>query len=109
MFMDNGSGQTEPRDWEQEFGASVAIFSALANPLRLAIAHHLVERPHSVSELHTCLGISQPLASHHLRILREAHVVEGEQHGRTTIYKLLDHHISHIVEDVHEHTKHTGD
>ena len=40
--MDNGSGQTEPRDWEQEFGASVAIFSALANPLRLAIAHHLV-------------------------------------------------------------------
>ena len=77
MFMDNGSGQTEPRDWEQEFGASVAIFSALANPLRLAIAHHLVERPHSVSELHACLGISQPLASHHLRILREAHVVEG--------------------------------
>ena len=109
MFMDNGSGQTEPRDWEQEFGASVAIFSALANPLRLAIAHHLVERPHSVSELHTCLGISQPLASHHLRILREAHVVEGEQHGRTTIYKLLDHHISHIVKDVQEHTKHTGD
>lgn len=97
-----GSG---PKDWEEQFGPSVAIFSALANPLRLAIAHHLVHRPHSVSELHTCLGISQPLASHHLRILREAHVIDREQQGRTTIYRLKDHHISHIVTDVHEHTR----
>ena len=97
-----GSG---PKDWEEQFGPSVAIFSALANPLRLAIAHHLMHRPHSVSELYTCLGISQPLASHHLRILREAHVIDREQQGRTTIYRLKDHHISHIVLDVYEHTR----
>ena len=97
-----GSG---PKDWEEQFGGSVAIFSALANPLRLAIAHHLMHRPHSVSELHTCLGISQPLASHHLRILREAHVIDREQQGRTTIYRLKDDHISHIVLDVYEHTR----
>lgn len=94
-----------PKDWEEQFGGSVAIFSALANPLRLAIAHHLMHRPHSVSELHTCLGISQPLASHHLRILREAHVIDREQQGRTTIYRLKDDHISHIVLDVYEHTR----
>lgn len=94
-----------PKDWEEQFGPSVAIFSALANPLRLAIAHHLMHRPHSVSELHTCLGISQPLASHHLRILREAHVIDREQQGRTTIYRLKDDHISHIVVDVYEHTR----
>ncbi|MEZ7667171.1 ArsR/SmtB family transcription factor [Rothia sp. 27098_8_161] len=97
-----GSG---PKDWEEQFGPSVAIFSALANPLRLAIAHHLMHRPHSVSELYTCLGISQPLASHHLRILREAHVIDREQQGRTTIYRLKDDHISHIVVDVYEHTR----
>ena len=97
-----GSG---PKDWEEQFGPSVAIFSALANPLRLAIAHHLMHRPHSVSELHTCLGISQPLASHHLRILREAHVIDREQQGRTTIYRLKDDHISHIVIDVYDHTR----
>lgn len=97
-----GSG---PKDWEEQFGPSVAIFSALANPLRLAIAHHLMHRPHSVSELYTCLGISQPLASHHLRILREAHVIDREQRGRATIYRLKDHHISHIVLDVYEHTR----
>ena len=94
-----------PKDREEQFGGSVAIFSALANPLRLALAHHLMHRPHSVSELHTCLGISQPLASHHLRILREAHVIDREQQGRTTIYRLKDDHISHIVLDVYEHTR----
>lgn len=94
-----------PKDWEEQFGGSVAIFSALANPLRLALAHHLMHRPHSVSELYTCLGISQPLASHHLRILREAHVIDREQQGRTTIYRLKDDHISHIVLDVYEHTR----
>ena len=72
-----GSG---PKDWEEQFGPSVAIFSALANPLRLAIAHHL-------------------------RILREAHVIDREQRGRATIYRLKDHHISHIVLDVYEHTR----
>ena len=102
MPLFEGSG---PKDWEEQFGPSVAIFSALANPLRLAIAHHLVHRPHSVSELHTCLGISQPLASHHLRVLREAHVIDREQQGRTTIYRLKDDHISHIVIDVYEHTR----
>ena len=102
MPLFEGSG---PKDWEEQFGPSVAIFSALANPLRLAIAHHLVHRPHSVSELHTCLGISQPLASHHLRVLREAHVIDREQQGRTTIYRLKDDHISHIVVDVYEHTR----
>ena len=65
-----GSG---PKDWEEQFGPSVAIFSALA--------------------------------SHHLRILREAHVIDREQQGRTTIYRLKDDHISHIVVDVYEHTR----
>ena len=42
-----------------------------------------------------------------LNVLRHsaAHVIDREQHGRTTIYRLKDHHISHIVTDVHEHTR----
>jgi len=38
-----GSG---PKDWEEQFGGSVAIFSALANPLRLPLAPH--PAPHRV-------------------------------------------------------------
>lgn len=112
--MDKSSPQANPeqviqvdesKDWAQEFGPSVEIFTALAHPLRLALAYHLMDREHSVSELHTCLGVSQPLASHHLRILLDANVVERETHGRVNVYRLKDHHISHIIADVYTHTK----
>lgn len=97
--MNNG------KTWEEEYAGSVAIFSALANPLRLAITHHLVREPHTVSELYTCLGVSQPLVSHHLKILKDAHVITSQQKGRSVAYSICDEHIRHIVLDVHEHTK----
>lgn len=89
----------------EELEPSIALFSALAHPLRLAICHHLMGQPHTVSEIHTCLGVSQPLASHHLKLLKEAHVVTSTQEGRKTFYSLADNHIKHIIADVHQHTK----
>ena len=32
-------------------------------------------------------------------------MIDREQQGRTTIYRLKDDHISHIVVDVYEHTR----
>ena len=70
------------------------------------VAEHTAEHAHEAPTNAPLLeGISQPLASHHLRILREAHVIDREQQGRTTIYRLKDDHISHIVVDVYEHTR----
>ncbi|MDY6052262.1 MAG: metalloregulator ArsR/SmtB family transcription factor [Rothia sp. (in: high G+C Gram-positive bacteria)] len=89
----------------ETYEPSVALFSALAHPLRLAICHHLMERPHTVSELHTCIGVSQPLASHHLKILKEAQVITSTHEGRNAFYQLADDHIKHIIADVHHHTK----
>lgn len=91
--------------WETKYEASVAIFAALAHPIRVSITHCLVEKPHTVSELTEHLGVSQPLVSHHLKILRDAHVISRQMQGRTALYSLTDHHISHIIIDVHEHTK----
>jgi len=97
--MSSGDPQ-EPR-----YAKTVQLFSALANPLRIAIVHCLLEKPHTVSELHECLDISQPLASHHLRILLQAHVISKHPEGRKTYYSLEDEHIVHVVRDIHEHTK----
>lgn len=95
----------ESHDWEAEYSPSVQIFSALAHPLRFALAHHLCQDPHTVSELHQCLGVSQPLASHHLKILKDANVIVGQRQGRTTVYTISDEHIRHIINDVYVHTK----
>lgn len=88
-----------------KYAGSIAIFAALAHPIRISIAHCLANRPHTVKELTEHLQVSQPLVSHHLKILRDAHVIHKTQKGRSAVHSLADHHIRHIVLDVHEHTK----
>ncbi len=48
-------------------------------------------------ELVDALDVPQPLVSQHLRILKAAGVVEGERSGREVLYRLVDHHLAHIV------------
>ncbi|MCH1865646.1 metalloregulator ArsR/SmtB family transcription factor [Nocardioides sp. CFH 31398] len=81
------------------------LFSALANPVRAAVVHRLSERPRTVTELTEELGVSQPLMSQHLRVLRTAHVVTPTRTGRTTTYALSDDHVAHVFLDAFTHTK----
>jgi DNA-binding transcriptional ArsR family regulator len=50
-------------------------FDVLAEPNRRRILDLLRERPHLVGELADRLGLTQPGASKHLRVLREAGLV----------------------------------
>ena len=73
------------------------ILRALAAPVRIAIVLQLRESHRCVHELVDALGVPQPLVSQHLRILKAAGVVEGERFGREVLYRLVDHHLAHIV------------
>jgi len=55
----------------------LAIFEALAHPLRLKIIEHLATEQHYVSQLARDLGISRPLLYLHLKKLEEANLVKG--------------------------------
>jgi DNA-binding transcriptional ArsR family regulator len=65
--------------------------SALADPLRRQAVHLLSERPRRAGELSAALGLTAPATSRHLRVLREAGLVE-ETHppfdARVRIYAL---------------------
>lgn len=89
----------------RDFDVTADLFKALSSPVRLAIVHAVHDRPHCVHELVTALGVSQPLISQHLRVLRAARVVHGERRGREITYVLTDHHIGHIVGDALAHTQ----
>src|ERR1700716_917450 len=52
------------------------IFDVLAAPARRRILDLLLERPRLVGELTEQLGLTQPGTSKHLRVLREAGLVE---------------------------------
>jgi ArsR family transcriptional regulator, zinc-responsive transcriptional repressor len=79
------------------------ILRALAAPVRIAIVLQLQESQRCVHELVDALEVPQPLVSQHLRILKAAGVVAGERSGREVLYRLVDHHLAHIVLDAVAH------
>jgi ArsR family transcriptional regulator len=85
--------------------AASELLKALASPHRLAILLELDEAPRCVHELVDALGISQPLVSQHLRVLRGIHLVRAERRGRETVYSLGDEHVAHIVHDALVHAR----
>ncbi|GAA2594570.1 ArsR/SmtB family transcription factor [Streptomyces tubercidicus] len=63
-------------------------FDVLAEPSRRKILDLLLERPRLVGELTQQLGLSQPGTSKHLRVLREAGLVQVRQDAQRRWYEL---------------------
>ncbi|WP_018155752.1 ArsR/SmtB family transcription factor [Demetria terragena] len=91
------------------YGTVSELFAALASPVRAAAVHRLTEHGRTVTELADELGVSQPLMSQHLRVLRSARVVAATRTGRTTTYTLLDDHVAHVFLDAYRHTEESHD
>ena len=83
--------------------AAAALLRSLANPHRVGIVMELQHDERCVHELVDALGISQPLVSQHLRVLKAQRVVVGRRRGREIAYSLVDHHVGHIVADAVTH------
>jgi ArsR family transcriptional regulator, zinc-responsive transcriptional repressor len=87
------------------YEAAGELLKVLSAPARLAIVAELSEQPRFVHELVERLGMSQPLVSQHLRVLRGAGLVGVERHGKGATYSLADQHVAHIVADAVQHSK----
>jgi ArsR family transcriptional regulator len=67
-----------------------AQFKALADPTRVAIINHLSSADEvCVCNLTESFELSQPTISHHLKILREAGLVEASRRGTWAYYRLV--------------------
>ena len=76
------------------------ITRAIADPLRLAVLHHLMGGPTSVSELMAVIGVEQSRLSNHLAVLRERNLVRSTRQGRQVIYELRDAAVGRLVESL---------
>jgi DNA-binding transcriptional ArsR family regulator len=63
-------------------------WATLSDSSRRAIVLRLAERPHAVRELADALPISRPAVSQHLKVLKDAGLVEEESAGTRRIYHL---------------------
>jgi len=64
------------------------MFRALGQTTRLKIIFLLAEQELCVCELEDILKISQPAVSQHLRVLKDAELVEEERRGQWSFYSL---------------------
>jgi ArsR family transcriptional regulator, arsenate/arsenite/antimonite-responsive transcriptional repressor len=75
---------------DEEAEATSLLFKALADPARIKIVNMLAmhDEPVCACEFHPALGLSQATASHHLRKLTDAGLVEREQRGKWAYFSL---------------------
>lgn len=65
-------------------------FDALGDPSRRAILELLVSGDRSVREVADAVPISRPAVSRHLRLLKDAGLVDEERRGTRSIYRLRE-------------------
>ena|ERR671933_1269686 len=79
--------------------ALAAKFKALADPARVKIVNRLASQDDvCVCELDKPLGLSQPTVSHHLKVLREAGLVEvARKRGTWVHYRLVPEAVEELA------------
>jgi ArsR family transcriptional regulator len=76
------------------------VLAALADPVRLRIVSMLMAAPDGSCcgcDMEEPLGLAQPTISHHLRVLREAGLVEGERRGRWVHYSVIPERLGEVA------------
>ncbi|WP_409491464.1 metalloregulator ArsR/SmtB family transcription factor [Amycolatopsis sp. cmx-11-12] len=64
------------------------VFAALAHPARREVLGILLEGPRAAGEIAERFDMRRPSLSEHLRVLREAGLVQEERQGRNRVYSL---------------------
>lgn len=80
---------TDERRFSAEYvGRAARILGILSHETRLAMVLHLAQGEMSVTELCETVDLPQSNVSHHLRILRDASLVQDRRDGRYVRYRL---------------------
>ena len=81
-----------------QIGDLASIYSALGDASRLCIVTYLLDKEANVSQITKSVSLSQPLVSHHLRLLKDLRILKSMKKGQCVYYSINDDHIKQIVE-----------
>lgn len=74
----------------EKFTAVAEVFKKLGDPNRIRIFWLLCSCEECVINISAILGMSSPAASHHLRSLRDSHLIVSRRAGKEVYYKASD-------------------
>jgi DNA-binding transcriptional ArsR family regulator len=92
---------------DEHTAAHVAeLFRAFSDTSRVRILSVLTGREMNVNTLANAVGISESAVSHHMRSLRQMHLVEARRDGKEVYYRVEDEHIIMLFRQGVKHIKH---
>lgn len=88
---------------EQKLEVSTEVLRALAHPLRMRILEFIDSNEMiNVNRIYSSLELEQSITSQHLRILRQAGLVETERRGKFIHYRLQYGKLSSAVRAIRD-------
>lgn len=94
------------KDSIPDMGPLAELFKVLADETRAKIVYILSKEELCVCDIATLLNSTVSNVSHHLRLLRTAHLVKSRREGRQVYYTLDDDHVVHIIKEGFDHVNH---
>ncbi len=92
---------------DQNSAAQVAeLFRVFADPSRVRILSALISGEVNVGVLAAAVGLTESAISHHMRGLRQLHLVRSRKEGRQVYYYVNDAHIVALFQQVVKHVQH---
>ncbi|HSF79883.1 MAG TPA: metalloregulator ArsR/SmtB family transcription factor [Anaerolineales bacterium] len=69
------------------------LFRSFSDTSRVRIIYAILDQELNTSRLAELIGLTQSAVSHHLRGLRQKHIVEARREGKEVYYTVIDPHI----------------
>jgi ArsR family transcriptional regulator, lead/cadmium/zinc/bismuth-responsive transcriptional repressor len=99
----NACSSDKPALTPEQNALLAEVFRLLGDPTRLRVVFACLERAIAVADIAAELTLSPSLVSHHLRLLRGAHVVRAERQGKAVLYSAADDHIRAVLKAMAAH------
>jgi ArsR family transcriptional regulator, lead/cadmium/zinc/bismuth-responsive transcriptional repressor len=78
---------------EHEAAHVAELFRAFSDTSRVRILSAIVDQEMNISALAQKIGVTESAVSHHMRGLRQMHLVQARRDGKEVYYTLVDPHI----------------
>jgi ArsR family transcriptional regulator len=90
---------------EQTAARVAELFRSFSDPSRVRIIYAIMEGEINTSALAELIGVTQSAVSHHLRGLRQKHIVEARREGKEVYYSVVDPHIIALFQQGVDHVQ----
>ena len=96
----------QPLFLDEHAAAHVAeLFRSFSDTSRVRIISAIIEQELNTSRVAELLGLTESAVSHHLRGLRQMHIVQARREGKEVFYSVIDPHIVELFRQGVRHVR----